>query len=376
MRGPCSGLLVALSLAWCAACPGEAPATPCNADEDCPPTDRCSQGVCHPRPADTADGGDGDSEDAGLPVEDAGSGDAGDGGSEGDGGVPVVVPPDWTCEATLYDEATRGASSLACDCGCGAADPDCGVEGALPGGCLLEGNFLCVDADCVPDPCGDGQLAADEGCDDGNDVDDDGCAQCVVSFGYLCDDAPSVCAPECGDGAVVGDEVCDGDAASVTCGDLGPFVDGAIACNDACDVVAGASCAPPATCGGGDVGELTGVIASGDLAGTGDDWRTPAWAGCGDIPGGAEDTSVFWTAPETKRYRFVTDGSTFDTVLMILDGCSTNVLACSDDVGDGDLTSAIEMDIEIGTRVLIVVDGYDASQTGAYSLAVDSVVQP
>ena len=366
---------VAALAAWGlgAACvDGEGSATACNADEDCAPTERCTQGVCAERTGwPTSDAGA--DADAGALLVDAGGVDA---GPLEDGGTPIVLPPEWTCEDAVYDEAARGDPSVGCDCGCGAPDPDCDVEGALPAGCLVEGGLLCVEAACVPDPCGDGELAADEGCDDGNDDDGDGCAGCVVTSGFSCDDAPSVCAPECGDGQVVGDELCDGDAASVTCADLGPFVNGAIACGDGCFVVEGSSCAPPATCGGGDVGELTGVIASGDMVGEGDEWRTPAWAGCGDIPGGAEDTSLFWTAPETKRYRFITEGSTFDTVLMILDGCSTDVVACSDDVGDGDLSSAIELDVEVGTRLLIVVDGYDASQSGTYSLAVDSVVQP
>jgi cysteine-rich repeat protein len=41
--------------------------------------------------------------------------------------------------------------------------------------------------------CGDGILGAPEACDDGNDASDDGCVDCAVTPGYLCNGAPSKC---------------------------------------------------------------------------------------------------------------------------------------------------------------------------------------
>ena len=72
--------------------------------------------------------------------------------------------------------------------------------------------------------CGDGAVAATEGCDDGNSIDGDGCASnCAVETGYSCTGEPSVCTSTCGDGIVASDEGCDdgnlisGDGCSASC---------------------------------------------------------------------------------------------------------------------------------------------------------------
>ena len=60
--------------------------------------------------------------------------------------------------------------------------------------------------------CGDGVLAANEKCDDGNVTDGDGCtSKCKVEFSFKCSGAPSVCIipSYCGDGIVSGTEACD-----------------------------------------------------------------------------------------------------------------------------------------------------------------------
>src|SRR6185295_12918503 len=41
--------------------------------------------------------------------------------------------------------------------------------------------------------CGDGIVAVDEACDDGNELSDDGCTSCSNDAGWLCSGAPSVC---------------------------------------------------------------------------------------------------------------------------------------------------------------------------------------
>eukprot|EP00929_Paragymnodinium_shiwhaense_P100638 TRINITY_DN6311_c0_g1_i3.p1 TRINITY_DN6311_c0_g1~~TRINITY_DN6311_c0_g1_i3.p1 ORF type:complete len:1445 (-),score=248.69 TRINITY_DN6311_c0_g1_i3:151-3921(-) len=76
--------------------------------------------------------------------------------------------------------------------------------------------------------CGDGLLSASrEGCDDGNNVSEDGCSSsCQTEDGWLCDQAQA-CAPVCGDGLRVGNETdtgrCDdnnnmsGDGCSSSC---------------------------------------------------------------------------------------------------------------------------------------------------------------
>lgn len=75
--------------------------------------------------------------------------------------------------------------------------------------------------------CGDGRLARDEGCDDGDTADGDGCSQtCQVEFLYTCLGEPSVCSAdpaECGDGRIHPSEGCDdggtegGDGCSADC---------------------------------------------------------------------------------------------------------------------------------------------------------------
>ena len=73
--------------------------------------------------------------------------------------------------------------------------------------------------------CGDGAVDANEGCDDGNNVDGDGCSRrCRFENGFKCTGNPSVCtATVCGDGVKEGAESCDDsnkipfDGCSATC---------------------------------------------------------------------------------------------------------------------------------------------------------------
>ncbi|MCA9683765.1 MAG: fibro-slime domain-containing protein [Myxococcales bacterium] len=79
----------------------------------------------------------------------------------------------------------------------------------------------------VPPGCGNGVLTKDEACDDGNDIDGDGCsADCqTVDEGYLCYPPGEPChsVVVCGDGLVSSPELCDdgnlenGDGCSATC---------------------------------------------------------------------------------------------------------------------------------------------------------------
>ncbi len=97
----------------------------------------------------------------------------------------------------------------------------CGVLGlgACAEGSLSAPPLADVDMDTIQDmsggggaTCGDGLVAATEGCDDGNLVDGDGCSGgCTVEPGWRCDDqAPSNCMRQCGDGVIHLGEECDG----------------------------------------------------------------------------------------------------------------------------------------------------------------------
>ncbi|MCB9561159.1 MAG: DUF4215 domain-containing protein [Kofleriaceae bacterium] len=109
-----------------------------------------------------------------------------------------------------------------------------------------EGGYTCACLDgffgdgmaCWP-VCGDGQLVADEQCDDGDTYAGDGCTDtCEQEPGWSCDGAPTVCVPICGDGVLVGDEACDD----------GDTFDGD-GCTSTCELEPGWTCAgAPTTC--------------------------------------------------------------------------------------------------------------------------------
>jgi MYXO-CTERM domain-containing protein len=96
----------------------------------------------------------------------------------------------------------------------------------------MPGSFTCMchngyygDGVMCATVCGDGFVAGDESCDDGNKVNADGCnASCIVEEGWTCGGAPSVCqSGKCGDGIVEAVEGCDdgnsvsGDGCSIVC---------------------------------------------------------------------------------------------------------------------------------------------------------------
>ncbi|WP_338046387.1 hypothetical protein [Polyangium spumosum] len=67
--------------------------------------------------------------------------------------------------------------------------------------------------------CGDGVVDPGEGCDDGNDVDGDGCTSCVVEVCYTCTNnvgAPSICTAKTA-GELCAAGLCDGAGQCVEC---------------------------------------------------------------------------------------------------------------------------------------------------------------
>lgn len=96
---------------------------------------------------------------------------------------------------------------------------------------------------------------------------------------------------------------------------------------------------------------------------------------CGQ-PGGREMSYEF-TAPADGTYRFETTGSSYDTVLYVLDGsdCGGSILSCNDDA-NGSVQSQLELDLVAGQSVVVIVDGYGAAATGNFQLTVDRAPQP
>jgi cysteine-rich repeat protein len=110
------------------------------------------------------------------------------------GGVQCLDYPEESLTTTTPPPNTRGAGNVAFP-GCGSAYSS--IVGA--------GNNSCTNPLTAPDICGDGVLTAveaadgvaNDGCDDGNTTDGDGCsAHCKVEPGFTCTgNHPTTCVP-------------------------------------------------------------------------------------------------------------------------------------------------------------------------------------
>ncbi len=118
-----------------------------------------------------------------------------------------------------------------------------------------------------------------------------------------------------------------------------------------------------------DIASDVGVaVARGNTFGQGDD-LTPSCT-----RSAAPDVAHGWVAPRSARYRFDTRGSSFDTVLYLLDGsCTGRELACDDDrIAPA---SRITRNVRGGSRLVIVVDG-DGLSAGDYQLNIRAFEGP
>jgi cysteine-rich repeat protein len=177
------------------------------------------------------------------------------------GGEPSLCVLGWTCIPSFYGDGI-------CDCGCALPDPDCAV--------VVDVN-LCynnctpgvVDPDdftlCLADVCGDGVKGFAEDCDDGDNLDGDGCSLlCVVEDGFVCIGSPSWCRPiVCGDGAREGSEACDDGNATAGDGCTSCTIDSGFGC-----VGSPSSCAS-IVCGDGIITVGEGCDDANDVAGDG-----------------------------------------------------------------------------------------------------------
>ncbi|TPV92847.1 MAG: hypothetical protein B7733_23635 [Myxococcales bacterium FL481] len=96
---------------------------------------------------------------------------------------------------------------------------------------------------------------------------------------------------------------------------------------------------------------------------------------CVDETEATQDVTYLFLAPVSGTYWMSTRASSFDTVLYVLEGvCSDVVLGCNDDDDESDdtLTSAVEVDLEAGEVVTVVVDGFNAEEYGTFSLRIDA----
>ncbi len=170
-------------------------------------------------------------------------------------------------------------------------------------------------------------------CDDGADEDGDGFSDC---FDSDCDADPG-CIEDCTNG--VDDE---GDGL-VDCLDTGCATDPACA----------------ATCPEDTV--TSGAPLAGDTTGR------PSSVQPGCVSQVGADTTVEFTAPTAGTWGFSTNGSAYDTVLVVLDGCGGAELACDDDSGEG-TRSQLSVDLLAGQTVILGVDGSSPIQQGDFVL--------
>jgi hypothetical protein len=108
-----------------------------------------------------------------------------------------------------------------------------------------------------------------------------------------------------------------------------------------------------------------GVAAvSGTTTGMGDDFLSDTCDGSGP------DVAILFTAPEAGSYAFAAN-TDFDSVLALHDpDCDALVeRACTDDTGD-DLDATISTYLDAGAQVIVVLDGLDVDEEGAFSLDI------
>jgi len=114
-----------------------------------------------------------------------------------------------------------------------------------------------------------------------------------------------------------------------------------------------------------DLGTTTGdSVATGDTTSEDD---TYTYGECGSS--GGRDRFFLFEAPESGCYDFNTEGSTYDTLIRVLDACEGTSIACNDDYG-GTLRSRVAVSMEMGDTVFVVVDGYSSYSYGPYVLNI------
>ncbi|HEY6035379.1 MAG TPA: DUF4215 domain-containing protein, partial [Kofleriaceae bacterium] len=283
-------------------------------------------------------------------------------------------------------------------CGDGIIDDgeDCDDHNTNPGdgcdaACAVETGYSCTGtpSSCHAIVCGDGIVDTGEHCDDHNTNPGDGCdAQCAVEAGWTCSTAnPSVCTHTCGNGMLDSGETCDdgnsgsNDGCSSAC-----QVEGGYTCSgtpSTCTLMPG-SCAAPETLALTMTGTTYDGTTTGDTTGF---TNSVAKASCDTYNSGAgNDESWTFTNPVAQAVTItVTPGSGFDAVVRLL-GTNCDLAseipdtilpadpdAHADGCADRHASGAAEVltyrALPAGTYE-IVVDGYSATSSGTYTLAV------
>ena len=288
---------------------------------------------------------------------------------------------------------TLSISATPSTCGDGHLDADEGCDNhnnansdGCDSRCQVEPGYSCTSASpsvCAP-TCGNGVLDSGEDCDDHNTATGDGCdAMCHVETGYVCSGEPSSChMPMCGDGVVEGSEACDDHNTAVGDG-----------CNATCQVETGWTCSgSPSTCMFGGTCAmpfpLVLTMSGGAYTATGTSDDTNA---TNEVAAGTCDTESTAGAGNDQQWTFVNPVAQpvvitltptgFDGMLRLMttacdvttqvadDDSGGTSDGCSDQHGTGTAEVLSYNNLAAGTYY-IDVDGYGASAHGAYTLSI------
>jgi len=85
-------------------------------------------------------------------------------------------------------------------------------------------------------------------------------------------------------------------------------------------------------------------------------------------PSKGPELRYLWTPDESRAYRIHTGGSEFDTVLYVYEGCHERRIACNDD--HQNLQSQVIVEATAFNQYIIVVDGYETLDRGAFRLTI------
>ncbi len=116
------------------------------------------------------------------------------------------------------------------------------------------------------------------------------------------------------------------------------------------------------------------VVTAGTPTTTG--FNTTATTGASDVHSCATGGLGVWfafTAPATSSWQIDTNGSAFDTLVSVFDGCGGNELACDDDSGAG-VSSLVTVSLNAGQSVRILISAFGAGTGGNFSLNIASIV--
>jgi hypothetical protein len=257
------------------------------------------------------------------------------------------------------------------DCETDAACSETGAECADMLDNDGDGDADCEDFDCVPESaCREIGAECIDMLDNDGDMDID-CADFDCESHVACSETDAECAGgvdndgdgdiDCADSDCEGMDACAERGAECT-GGVDDDADMDVDCADS-DCLVAPACD---TCADQNLMMMMGMaVATGDNS-TAEHHRQPSCGGDGGL-----EIAFEFTPPMTGEYTISTAGSAYDTVLAVLDGCNGGEIACDDDVSfPADPTSIVTVPLAMGHPVIILLDAYDDTETGMYTLNI------